>query len=296
MCVARRVSLPVVVALGLLAETAWPCEHCLRLGTSALHVGVAAADDFEDALSPPSPPPVNPDGGFAQFIRQGGTFPQPGGPGTRVDITYSFNNLLDGGLTDINGVSLPASLIRSSVEEAFRVWARHAPLHFREVPDEGGGPYIGNYPDGQFGQIRLSHIYMNGPDEPGELPKAKAQAYFFNTFTNIAGDIFFDNGDPWQEAGTLSRPDILGAAIHEIGHTLGLGHTNVVGANMYWIFHRFSGLGTGQLFDDDIAGIQSIYGEGRGSVTPLSLPVPEPSAFVLTFLAAMSGLCHKRRR
>jgi hypothetical protein len=91
---------------------------------------------------------------------------------------------------------------------------------------------------------------------------------------NIASDIFFDNSDPWQEVGTLPQPDILGAAIHEIGHTLGLGHTDDSTANMYWIFRRFSGLGTGQLFPDDIAGIQAIYGAGVGSVT--SLPVPEP--------------------
>ena len=55
---------------------------------------------------------------------------------------------------------------------------------------------------------------------------------------------------------------------------------------MYWIFTRYSGLGTGQLFADDIAGIQSIYGAGSGSVTSL---VPEPASCVLAML------CRDRR-
>jgi hypothetical protein len=38
---------------------------------------------------------------------------------------------------------------------------------------------------------------------------------------------------------------------------------------MYWIFNRFSGIDTAELYYDDIAGVQSIYGAGVGSVTPL---------------------------
>ncbi len=90
------------------------------------------------------------------------------------------------------------------------------------------------------------------------------------------------------------KPDILGASIHEIGHVLGLNHTDVVGANMYWIFHRFSGLGTGQLFPDDIAGIQSIYGAGKGSVT--SLAVPEPAVCLLVLVGVAWFATNRRAR
>ena len=118
----------------------------------------------------------------------------------------------------------------------------------------------------------------------------------------------FDHGDRWQEIGSFRQPDILGATIHEIGHSLGLGHSlaelpgefwiyqspdglgHLVdimqpkgNANMYWIFTRYSGLGTGKLFDDDIAGIRSIYGTGGGTVTSL---VPEPASWVLGVIAA----------
>jgi hypothetical protein len=112
---------------------------------------------------------------------------------------------------------------------------------------------------------------------------------------------------------------MVGAAIHEIGHTLGLGHStgiltdqywvyqmndgtgNLVdrnepkgNANMFWIFTRFTGLGSGQLFPDDIAGIQAIYGAGVGSVTPLVVPEPNTAALLLTL--ALGPLAYPRRR
>lgn len=220
-------------------------------------------------------------------VPTGYKWPQPGPcgsncPGAPVTITYSYqNNLFDGGLLMPDNQPLPIDLIRGSIEEAFGLWASVAPLHFVEVPDDGLS----------YGQIRFQHDYIDGPDPPppaGPMPKAHVTSIACPGHTCY---VEFDDGDRWQEVGTQPQPDILGAAIHEIGHTLGLAHTNVVGANMYWIFHRFSGLGSGELFPDDIAGIHAIYGAGVGSVTPL---VPEPSTFALAFLAA--GWWFTRRR
>ena len=108
-----------------------------------------------------------------------------------------------------------------------------------------------------------------------------------------AGDVFFDNGDPWQEVGTLHEPDILGATIHELGHSLGLAHSSTTESNMYWIFTRYGGPGTGALYPDDVAGIQVIYGAGVGSVTPLA--IPEPATWVLMTLAALGWRILARR-
>ena len=87
---------------------------------------------------------------------------------------------------------------------------------------------------------------------------------------------------------------MLGATVHELGHSLGLGHSSVSDANMYWIFTRYSGPGTAVLHADDLAGIQVIYGAGVGSVTPL--PVPEPSSWVLAAIAVLGGGTLIRRR
>jgi hypothetical protein len=107
------------------------------------------------------------------------------------------------------------------------------------------------------------------------------------------GDVEYDHGDRWQEIGTLPNPDILGATIHELGHSLGLNHTDLADANMYWIFTRYSGLGTGRLHDDDIAGMRAMYGSGRGTVLSL---VPEPASAGLAAAAALGSLLLRRRR
>jgi hypothetical protein len=201
-------------------------------------------------------------------------------PGPPVTVKYSYINMLDGGLLMPNGNPLPTALIRGSIEEAFGLWASVAPIHFVEVPDDG-------LPHAD--QIRFRHLYINGPDPPPPAdPVAKAQVTCLGY--GFGCEVQFDNSDRWLEVGTVPNPDILGAATHEIGHILGLYHTDVVGANMYWIFHRFQGLGTGFLLQDDIDGIRALYGAGVGSVTP----IPEPATIAICFFAA-AGLVFRRR-
>lgn len=203
-------------------------------------------------------------------------------PGTPVTLTYSYVNMFNGGLKMPDSNPLPNDVIRGSIEEALRLWSSYAPLHFVEAVDDGID---------HFGRIRFRHLYINGPDPaPPADPIAKAQATCIGMGSFC--EVQFDNGDPWQPVGTLPQPDILGAAIHEVGHILGLHHTNIAGENMYWIFHRFQGLGTGQLFPDDIAGIRAIYGVGVGSVTSL---VPEPTSLLLMCFGSAAWLLRRRR-
>ncbi|MEX2307228.1 MAG: matrixin family metalloprotease [Pirellulales bacterium] len=227
------------------------------------------------------------------FVASGGKWPQPGGQGTPVTITYSYQNMFDGALKMPNGQPLPATLIRESIEEAFGVWASYAPLTFVEAPDDGLAYSQGST---QFGQIRFRHVFINGPDPPPPAPPvAKARAYFPFAGGSIAGDVEFDHGDPWQQAGTLPVPDILGATIHELGHSLGLGHTSIPQANMYRIFTRYSGLGTGALHQDDINGIQFVYGAGQGGVIPLAT-VPEPATLALLLFTTICWFLQRASR
>lgn len=197
-----------------------------------------------------------------------------------VTIRYSYINIFDGSIKQPDNTPLPNSLIKSSIEEALHVWTTAVDVNFVEVP-YGANTDLG-----------FRHIYINGPDPPPPAdPIAKAQSTCIGFGAGC--EVQYDDGDRWQLVGTQPVPDILGATIHEVGHVLGLNHSDDPTANMYWIFHRFTGLGTGQLFPDDIAGIQTIYGPGTGSVTPLA--VPEPATALLLTLALISALPTRRR-
>ena len=63
---------------------------------------------------------------------------------------------------------------------------------------------------------------------------------------------------------TNSNSDIVGknflyVSIHEFGHALGLGHSNVAGAVMQPIINPYKP--DQQLHEDDIRGIQQLYGK-----------------------------------
>jgi hypothetical protein len=278
----NRCSIRFVLFLGVLLAWLGTCTICHAHGDECETFGGVCSDDNPaDGDSTILGQPIAADDPNAanQYVLEGGQWPQPGGKGTPITLTYSFQNMFDGsmhgpgatpgynGVFQPNGPPLPNDLIRHSIEQALGLWASVAPINYVEVPDNAAG----------HGQIRFRHIYINGTDPPDpQDPIAKAQAYFPDSGGDVAGDVEFDDSDPWQAVGTTHIPDLLGAATHEIGHTLGLAHTPVEGAVMYWIFHRFNGLGTGFLTPVDIAGVQAIYGAGHGSVTPL--PVPEPAA------------------
>ncbi|TWT43407.1 matrixin family metalloprotease [Botrimarina hoheduenensis] len=277
-------SLVVWVAL---AEHAQACSFCAAMGcTPCDRAPVAATDD-------PNP----------GYVLQGDgvQWPQPGGDGTPITITYSYNNFLDGGMLDPSNQPIAADFIRQVTAEAFGLWAAVAPLHFVEVPDAGGRVFVGfsaaynALPQDGFGQIRISHRFINGTDEQNGMPVAKALAWFPAPSAGaIGGDIHFDNGDRWGIVGTPSQPDILGILTHEIGHALGLAHSTTSEAAMWFAAPRRSGPGTGMLWPADIAGVRAIYGAGIGSVTPLQL-VPEPTAALLVVVAAFGVACTGRR-
>ncbi len=113
------------------------------------------------------------------------------------------------------------------------------------------------------------------------------------------GDIMFNaninenkqDGDArsWSLADTGTPYSIFLVALHEIGHSLGLGHSEEEDS----ILDAFINGSLTGLSNDDIAGIQAIYGE-RASATS---PVPLPGAFWMMVVGLMSLMpTHKRDR
>jgi len=220
-------------------------------------------------------------GAAAAYVDTG--FRWPGDPPT---ITYSYSNLLDGAL------GLPAADLRAAGEEALGLWATYAPLHFVEVQDSGPPPSDTAYSPLGYPQIRIGHHYIDGSTGPNYLAHA-----YYPYGGGLGGDVHFDNSNTWKiDAG--AGYDLLQVLVHELGHSLGLGHLpppdepGGATAIMNPIYReRYNGLGTAFLYDADIVWIQAIYGVGVGSVTPL----PEPTSIAMLGVAGLAFLLRRRR-
>ncbi|XP_078401959.1 collagenase 3-like [Cetorhinus maximus] len=98
-------------------------------------------------------------------------------------------------------------------------------------------------------------------------------AHAFAPANNIGGDTHFDDDERW----TLSSNgvNLFLVAAHEFGHALGLGHSKDRSALMFPIYSYVNTKGF-RLPDDDVRGIQAIYG-ARQDPRPRPRPTqPQP--------------------
>ena len=154
----------------------------------------------------------------------------------KLEITYAF----------VNGTAqLPGDTERDLVRRAFALWAENTPLVITEVADDSTADIVIGWAVGDHGD--------GDPfDGPGDV---LAHASFPNPYDNSPVFLHFDDEERWVDSETRDV-DLLTVAAHEIGHTLGLAHSSDPEALMYASYsgpHRF-------LTEDDVAGVQSLYG------------------------------------
>lgn len=164
-----------------------------------------------------------------------------------LDITYFFENGTD---------QLEGDLERDLIARAFALWSAQTPLTFTEVSDPAEADIsvawaAGNHGDG------------DPFDGPGDV---LAHASFPNPYDNGEVILHFDDEERWVDSETRNV-DLLTVAAHEIGHTLGLAHSDDPNALMYAAYRGPQR----SLGEDDIAGIQAVYGMA-------SNPDPAPEA------------------
>lgn len=203
---------------------------------------------------------------------------QPDGPGSELTLTYSFSNLLGGGMRDAEGVALPASLLRSAFEQALSDYAAVLPIHFVEQADGGPLPETGEYDPTGLADIRVGLV--------AHISDANAYAYFpFSSASGLAGDIVFNAG---RFGAGWTPLWFYAVAQHELGHSLGMGHYDIGDAPAPAPAPAQLSVYEGPVFALDsemVSALQGVYGSGIGSVTPLSA-VPEPHAWA----ALLGGL------
>ncbi|XP_072467349.1 macrophage metalloelastase-like [Notamacropus eugenii] len=153
----------------------------------------------------------------------------------KYDITYRIMNYTP---------DMTRADVDYAIKKAFEVWSKVTPLTFRRIYT-GEADIMISFASGAHGDFYpfdgsngiLAHAYAPGP--------------------GIGGDAHFDEDEYWTA--DIRRYNLFLVAAHEFGHSLGLDHSRDSQALMYPNYRtvdprRF------QLSQDDIRGIQSLYG------------------------------------
>ena len=201
--------------------------------------------------------------------------------GTGATVTYSYMADGVGCAEEFAGCTISAidsfmgAGATAAIDAAFDAWSAVADITFINVADQGEDF---NAVSQLSGDIRLGgHLFdgAGGTLAHGFFPPANG--------SSAAGDIHFDIAELWKTGLGGAGFNIFQVAAHEIGHAIGLGHSNVANSLMGAFYtEAFSGLQ-----QDDIEGAQFIYG------APNSVPEPLTGALMLVGLA-MVGVRGRR--
>ena len=162
--------------------------------------------------------------------------------GSGATVTLSFAELdltsqmtsrgFSGYLTFESAIS---SQYRGLVRQAMDAWEAVANIDLVESSD---GVNVG---------IRIGNREINTANVVGET-----------TFWSVSGGTRMSAAEVYFDSSAYGGNSLYQIAVHEIGHALGLDHSNLTSAVMYYMVNSQNRSGT--LTNDDVNGIQTLYG------------------------------------
>ncbi|XP_047734742.1 interstitial collagenase-like [Prionailurus viverrinus] len=173
-----------------------------------------------------------------------------------TDLTYRIENYTP---------DLPRAEVDRAIEKAFQLWSDVSPLNFTKISEGQADIMLSfgevNHGDkSDFGRIRspLPHVFPPG--------------------RGMGGGVHFDEEKTWTD--DFRNYNLYYVAAHELGHSLGLLHSDDIGSLM---FPRYVYYGDALLSPKDIDAIQAIYGPSTNPIQPKEPPIPRACDSKLTF-------------
>uniref|UniRef100_A0ABM5FWF6 Stromelysin-1-like n=1 Tax=Pogona vitticeps TaxID=103695 RepID=A0ABM5FWF6_9SAUR len=170
------------------------------------------------------------------------------------DLTYRIQNYTP----DMNTKD-----VDHAIERAWKLWSDVTPLTFTRVYGDSADIEI-SFASGSHGD----YIPFDGPGQ--QLAHAFSPAY--------GGNVHFDEAETWTK--DLKGTNLFLVAAHEFGHSLGLHHSDVLGALMFSTYQPVEPQNL-KLHRDDTEGIQQLYGtpgdydgggDGDNDLSPTNIP------------------------
>ena len=160
----------------------------------------------------------------------------------KKDLAYRFLNATP---------DLPAQRQQDIIRDSFRRWQDVCGLKFQEKPANAVTELSIAFHQGSHGD--------GNPFDDGGGPDGNTLAHAFfppPRGGNWAGALHFDEFEHWKDQPGGPGIRLYNVTLHEIGHLLGLAHSQDTSAIMYAYYAE----DRNDLRPDDVAGAQSLYG------------------------------------